>query len=214
MGLGLSHNISNVSLGFSSACITAVNIPALALGFRYAKRLWNDMAEESGSNLKSVGELRSFSHWQTGVNRMSAKPPNLAEILMVEDSHVDVLMTREAFEQARLINTLHVVEDGVKAMQFLRQEAEYASSPRPDLILLDLNLPRKNGHEVLAEIKTDPDLKAIPIVILTTSQAEKDILEAYDLHANCYIVKPVGFENFVEAVRSIQQFWFSVVTLP
>ena len=115
---------------------------------------------------------------------MSAEPPNLAEILMVEDSHVDVLMTREAFEQARLVNTLHVVEDGVKAMQFLRQEAEFASFPRPDLILLDLNLPRKNGHEVLAEIKADPDLKTIPIVILTTSQAEQDILDAYDLHAN------------------------------
>lgn len=145
---------------------------------------------------------------------MGTEPLQFVEILMVEDSQIDVLMTREAFKQDRLINTLHTVEDGVQAMQFLRQEAEFASSPRPDLILLDLNLPRKNGHEVLAEIKADPDLKAIPVIVLTTSQAEQDILEAYDLHANCYIVKPVGFENFVKAVQSIQQFWFSVVTLP
>jgi two-component system response regulator len=136
------------------------------------------------------------------------------EILLVEDSPADVLITREAFEQARLVNSLHVVEDGVRAMQFLHREGEYASCPRPDLILLDLNLPRKNGHEVLAEIKADPELKAIPVVILTTSQAEQDILEAYDLHANCYIVKPVKFENFVTAIRSIESFWFSVVTLP
>lgn len=145
---------------------------------------------------------------------MSIEPSQFAEILMVEDSPADVLMTREAFEQARLVNTLHVVEDGVQAMQFLRREAEFASSPRPDLILLDLNLPRKNGREVLAEIKADPELRSIPVVILTTSQAEQDILEAYNLHANCYIVKPVGFDNFAKAVQSIQRFWFSLVTLP
>ena len=145
---------------------------------------------------------------------MSIDTPQLAEILMVEDSPTDVLITREAFEQARLANTLHVVEDGVQAMQFLRREENFASSPRPDLILLDLNLPRKNGHEVLAEIKADPELKSIPVVVLTTSQAEQDILEAYDQHANCYIVKPVGFENFMKAVQSIQIFWFSLVTLP
>jgi chemotaxis family two-component system response regulator Rcp1 len=138
----------------------------------------------------------------------------LVEILMVEDSQADVLMTREAFKEARLANTLHVVEDGVQAMQFLRQEAEFASSPRPDLILLDLNLPRKNGREVLAEIKADPGLRTIPVIILTTSQAEQDILEAYNLHANCYIVKPVGFENFVTAIQSVESFWFSLVTLP
>ena len=138
----------------------------------------------------------------------------LVEILLVEDSPADVLITREAFGQARLVNSLHVVEDGVQAMQFLHREGEFASSPRPDLVLLDLNLPRKNGREVLAEIKADHELKTIPVVVLTTSQAEQDVLEAYDLCANCYIVKPVGFENFVEAVQSIQQFWFSVVTLP
>ena len=145
---------------------------------------------------------------------MSTESPRLVEILLVEDSPADVLMTREAFQQAKLMNNLHVAEDGVQALQFLHREGEFASSPRPELILLDLNLPRKNGQDVLAEIKADPELKTIPVVILTTSQAEQDILEAYDLHANCYIVKPVGFENFVKAMNSIQRFWFGVVTLP
>ena len=126
---------------------------------------------------------------------MSTEAPQLAEILMIEDSLADVLITREAFEQARLANALHVVEDGVQAMKFLRREENFASSPRPDLILLDLNLPRKNGHEVLAEIKADPELRSIPVIVLTTSQAEQDILEAYDQHANCYIVKPVGLRT-------------------
>jgi two-component system response regulator len=136
------------------------------------------------------------------------------EILLVEDSPADVIITREAFKEARLQNTLHVVDDGVQAMEFLHQLGAYASAPRPDLILLDLNLPRKNGQEVLAEIKGDPKLQSIPIVILTTSNAEEDILKAYDLQANCYVIKPVGFENFLKAVQSIHNFWFSVVTLP
>ena len=136
------------------------------------------------------------------------------EILLVEDSPADILITREAFADAKLLNTLHVVEDGVKALEFLRREGSYASSPRPDLILLDLNLPRKNGREVLAEIKGDSEFKSIPVVILTTSNADEDILKAYDLHANCYVVKPVGFDNFLKAVQSIQNFWFSIVVLP
>ena len=138
----------------------------------------------------------------------------LIEILLVEDSPADILITREAFEEAKLLNSIHVAEDGVQAMEFLRRQGRYASAPRPDLILLDLNLPRKNGREVLAEIKNDPDLKAIPVIILTTSGADEDILKAYDLHANCYVVKPVGFENFLKAVQSIRNFWFSVVALP
>ena len=145
---------------------------------------------------------------------MSTKSMNHIDILLVEDSPADVLITREAFEEFKIINTLHVVEDGVEALAFLNQEGNYGSVPRPDLILLDLNLPRKNGREVLAEIKGDPRFKSIPVVILTTSHSEKDVLQAYDLHANCYIVKPVGFDNFVEAVKTIRQFWFSVVTLP
>ena len=136
------------------------------------------------------------------------------EILLVEDSPADILITREAFQDARLTNTLHVVEDGVKAMEFLRREGIYASAPRPDLILLDLNLPRKNGREVLAEIKATADFKSIPIVVLTTSNADEDILKAYNLHANCYVIKPVGFDNFFKAVQSIESFWFSIVTLP
>jgi two-component system response regulator len=136
------------------------------------------------------------------------------EILLVEDSPADILITREAFEEARLLNDIHVVEDGIQAMEFLRREGIYASAPRPDLILLDLNLPRKNGREVLAEIKADNSLKVIPVIILTTSNAHDDILQAYDLHANCYVVKPVGFESFLKAVQTIHNFWFSVVALP
>nr|HMQ55310.1 response regulator [Anaerolineae bacterium] len=120
----------------------------------------------------------------------------------------------EAFEEFRVLNKLHVVEDGVQAIAYLRRQGEYAAAPRPDLILLDLNLPRKNGREVLAEIKADSALKSIPVVVLTTSQSERDVLEAYDHHANCYIVKPVGFEKFLEALKTIRQFWFGVVTLP
>jgi chemotaxis family two-component system response regulator Rcp1 len=140
--------------------------------------------------------------------------PKEIEILLVEDSPADILITREAFQDARLTNTLHVVEDGVKAMEFLRREGSYASAPRPDLILLDLNLPRKNGREVLAEIKATAEFKSIPIVVLTTSNADEDILKAYNLHANCYVIKPVGFDNFFKAVQSIESFWFGIVTLP
>ena len=132
--------------------------------------------------------------------------PQLAEVLLVEDSPTDVLMTQEAFEQAKLLINLHVVEDGVEAMAFLRKAGPYANAPRPDLILLDWNLPKKNGQEVLAEVKADADLKAIPIVVLTTSQAERDILTAYGLHANCYITKPVNFKNFTRVIHEIGNF--------
>jgi len=140
--------------------------------------------------------------------------PRQIEILLVEDSPTDVLMTQEALQQARLFNTIHVVEDGVEALTFLRNQGRYRTVQRPDLVLLDLNLPRKNGREVLAEIKADPTLKNIPVVVLTTSHAEEDILKAYDRHANCYVVKPVEFASVVAAVQSLGQFWFSVVTLP
>jgi CheY-like chemotaxis protein len=140
--------------------------------------------------------------------------PRHIEILLVEDSPADVLLTREAFAHNKIVNALHVAEDGIQALDFLYRRGAYASAPRPDLILLDLNLPRKNGREVLAEIKADPDLRAIPIVVLTTSSADEDILRAYNLNANCYVVKPVGFDNFTQAIQSIRHFWFSVVTLP
>ncbi len=145
---------------------------------------------------------------------MTTPPMKQIDILLVEDSPADVLITREAFGEFKIVNSLNVVEDGVEAMAYLNQEGKYASAHLPDLILLDLNLPRKNGREVLSEIKASQRLRHIPVVILTTSHSEQDILQAYDHHANCYIVKPVGFENFVEAVKSIRQFWFSVVTLP
>ncbi|SRR6266511_2322269 len=136
------------------------------------------------------------------------------EILMVEDSPSDALITREAFEYAKVLNHLHVVEDGVRALAFLRREGPYAQVPRPDLILLDLNLPKKDGREVLAEVKADDQLKTIPVVVLTTSRAEDDILRAYGLHANCYITKPVDFVHFAEVVRAIEHFWFTIVNLP
>ncbi len=146
---------------------------------------------------------------------MNAKKENRTiNILIVEDSPTDVMLTREALDHAKLLNHLHVVENGVEAMEFLHRQGKHGAAPRPDLILLDLNMPRKNGLEVLAEIKGDETLRAIPVVILTTSKAETDILKAYGHHANCYITKPVDFEAFAEVVRSIQTFWFSVVTLP
>ncbi len=136
------------------------------------------------------------------------------EILLVEDSPSDADLMLETLSQAKVANTIHLVEDGVEAIDFLRQQGKYENLPRPDLILLDLNLPRKDGREVLADIKADPQLKTIPVVILTTSAAEADILKAYELHANCYITKPVGFQEFIDAVRVIEEFWLVVAKLP
>lgn len=136
------------------------------------------------------------------------------EILLVEDSPDDVELTLEVLKETKLRNALHIVEDGEAAMAFLRREGEYADAPRPDLVLLDLNLPRKDGREVLAEIKADPDLKLIPVVVLTTSQAEEDVLRAYGHHANCYITKPVDLDQFLEVVNTIEDFWLSIVKLP
>jgi chemotaxis family two-component system response regulator Rcp1 len=136
------------------------------------------------------------------------------DILLVEDNPGDVRLTIEALKEDKLQNNLHVVKDGIEALTFLRQEGEYADAPRPDLILLDLNLPKKDGREVLEEIKADERLKRIPVVILTTSQAEEDILRTYGLHANCYITKPVNLEQFTKVVRSIEQFWLTIVRLP
>ncbi len=141
---------------------------------------------------------------------MSARP---IEILLVEDSEPDVRLTKEAFRDAKIRNRLWAVEDGVEAMDFLYQRGAHADVPRPDLILLDLNLPRKDGREVLREIKTDGSLKRIPVVILTTSKNEEDVLKTYNLHANCYITKPVEFNQFIKVVQSIKDFWFTVVTL-
>jgi two-component system response regulator len=136
------------------------------------------------------------------------------DILLVEDSPTDVLLTEEALEHSKVLNNLHVVDDGVEAMAFLHREGKYADAPRPDLVLLDLNLPRKDGREVLTEMKSEENLKRIPVVVLTTSRAEEDIARAYGAHANCYIAKPVDFDQFADVVRTIENFWFTVVVLP
>jgi chemotaxis family two-component system response regulator Rcp1 len=135
-------------------------------------------------------------------------------VLMVEDNPDDVELTKEALKDAKVQCDLHVVEDGVEAMAYLRKRGRHLQAVRPDIILLDLNLPRKDGREVLTEIKTDQELLSIPVVVLTTSKAEEDILRAYNSHVNCYITKPVDFEQFVKVVKSIEDFWFTVVKLP
>ena len=142
------------------------------------------------------------------------RPPQVVDVLLVEDDPGDVLMTREAFGHYKIRNELHVVTDGDQALQFLRRAGDYADAPRPGLILLDLNLPRLDGLEVLAEIKADPVLKVIPVVILTTSQAEEDILRSYALHANAYVSKPVDFERFMDVIAQIDNFFVTVVKLP
>ncbi len=138
----------------------------------------------------------------------------VAEILLVEDNPGDVRLAKEGLKESKVINNLHVVDDGVEAMAFLRKEGNYADAVTPDLILLDLNLPKKDGREVLAEIKGDKNLRRIPIVVLTTSQAEEDVMKTYDLHANCYVTKPVDLDQFVKIVKSLNNFWFEMVTLP
>lgn len=136
------------------------------------------------------------------------------EILLVEDSPADVRLTKEALKEEKLHNNLYVVNDGVEAMEFLRKEGKYQKAIRPDLILLDLNLPKKDGREVLKEIKNDDDLKTIPVVILTISKAEEDVLKSYNLHANCYITKPIDLNQFTKVVKSIKDFWLTIVKLP
>jgi CheY-like chemotaxis protein len=140
--------------------------------------------------------------------------PRPIDILLVEDDPGDVLITKEALEHSKVTNTLAIVDDGEQALAYLRRDGKYAEATRPDLILLDLNLPRRDGREVLAEVKADPELRRIPIVVLTTSQAEEDILRSYDLHANAFVSKPVDFDRFVEVVRQVDEFFFTVVRLP
>jgi CheY-like chemotaxis protein len=145
------------------------------------------------------------------MNQMERSKP--VEVLLVEDNPGDVRLTKEALKESKLNNIMHVVEDGVEAMAFLRREGKYQDATLPDLILLDLNLPRMDGREVLGQVKADSRLKRIPVVILTTSNAEEDILRAYDLHANCYVKKPVDLDQFVKVVHSIEDFWLTVVKL-
>ena len=141
-----------------------------------------------------------------------AAPP--VEILLVEDNPGDVRLTKEALKEGKVYNNLHWAKDGVEALDFLKRKGKHAKAPRPDIILLDLNLPKKDGREVLAVVKSDADLKHIPVVVLTTSEAEEDVLKSYSLHANCYVTKPVDLEKFIHVVQSIDRFWLTVVTLP
>ena len=146
---------------------------------------------------------------------MTAMPTSrLVEILLVEDNPGDVRLTREALKEGKIRNNLNVASDGVEALRYLRREGPYAGAARPDLILLDLNLPRMDGREVLQAVKMDPSLRHIPVVVLTSSAAEQDIVRAYDLHANCYVSKPVDLDQFIHVVKSIEDFWFNIVKLP
>ena len=145
---------------------------------------------------------------------MNRAPGEPVQILLVEDSPGDIRLTREVLRDAKIANELHIVGDGDAAMKFLRREGEHSDAPRPDLILLDLNLPRKDGREVLGELKEDAELHRIPVIVLTTSAAEQDILRSYDLQAACYITKPIDLDEFIAVVRSIEAFWLSIVRLP
>jgi len=145
---------------------------------------------------------------------MSFKTVRPIEILLIEDSPSDAALTIEALQAGKIVNNLNRVADGVEALAYLRQQGRFTDSSRPDLIMLDLNLPKKDGREVLRELKSDPSLKLIPIIVLTTSKADKDVMQSYELNANCYITKPVDFQQFIDVVQSIERFWLSVVTLP
>ena len=147
-------------------------------------------------------------------DRATAVARERIQILLVEDNPADIELTRQAFSEARVANQLHVVQDGEAAIRFLRRQGAYDRAPRPDVVLLDLNLPKKDGREVLAEVKRDPDLRTIPVVVLTTSAGEEDILGAYQDHANSYVRKPVRFEDFIKAVREIDDYWLGIVALP
>jgi two-component system, chemotaxis family, response regulator Rcp1 len=145
---------------------------------------------------------------------MTRNPTHPIEILLVEDSPGDIRLTQEVLKEGKVYNHLNVVQDGVQAMAFLHKEPPYEDTPLPDLILLDLNLPRRNGQEVLELIKADEKLRRIPVVVLTTSRAEEDIIRAYDLHANCYIAKPIDLDHFIQVIKSIEEFWLTIVRLP
>jgi CheY-like chemotaxis protein len=155
-----------------------------------------------------------MSVWQVGNDTITPEGGRPAEVLLVEDNPGDVRLTQEVLREGKISNRLSVATDGVEALAFLRRQDAHADAPRPDLILLDLNLPKKDGREVLAELKEDEALRQIPVIILTTSKAEEDIIKSYELYANCYITKPVDFDQFVNVVRSIEDFWLCLVRLP
>ncbi len=166
---------------------------------------------EQSKSIHSDSAAKETRYPMSGPHTFQAEP---AQILLVEDNPGDVRLTKEAFKQGRIENDLHVVSDGDEALSFLSREGEYADVPRPDLILLDLNLPGKDGENVLEELKDDPTLRSIPVIVLTSSSAEEDIARSYELHANAYLTKPVDPDEFIETVRAFEKFWFSVVRLP
>jgi two-component system, chemotaxis family, response regulator Rcp1 len=191
----------------------SVQRPGGAIGSENQKTIEGGYAGASSRKENQNIEIRSI------IELKEIEPMNLAmakpiEILLIEDSPSDVALTIEALKAGRIGNNLNRVADGVEAMDYLRQKGRFAQSPRPDLIMLDLNLPKKDGREVLRELKNDPSLKFIPIIVLTTSRADKDVLQSYELNANCYITKPVDFQQFIDVIKSIEHFWLSVVTLP
>lgn len=151
---------------------------------------------------------------ETALTAIAGRAQREVNILLVEDNPGDVRLTVEALREGRIANRLHVAGDGEEAMEFIRRQGDHGGAPRPDLVLLDLNLPKKDGREVLEELKSDPDLHRIPVIVLTTSSAEADVLRSYDLHANCYISKPIGYDAFIDAVRSLENFWLKIVHLP
>ena len=174
---------------------------------RHGGKIWVESVPGDGIDFL----LHHSRQRRSGMSPIQTRP---IQILLVEDSPSDAKLTISALKLAKVANELHHVEDGVQAMEFLKRQGKYEKSPRPDLILLDLNLPRKDGREVLEELKEDPNFTNIPVIVLTTSSAEKDVLRSYKLHCNCYVTKPVNFDRFLECVRSIEHFWLSVVVLP
>src|SRR6266436_855719 len=222
MALASRKSTPIVSSSSSSGCIQRPNIQAQASGWPSARRLSSGMAVESGSSRQLVEVLRFVSRFplnQSGVsrrkNKMNFESPSIpVDILLVEDNAGDVRLTQEVLRDSKVRNNLIVASNGEEALACLRKQGKFKNTIRPDLILLDLNLPIKDGRQVLAEIKDDIDLKRIPVVILTTSKAEEDILRTYNLHANCYVTKPVDLEQFVKVVKSLEDFWLAIVKLP
>src|SRR6185503_4206669 len=210
------RSTSSASSWCSSGCMTRASTRAPASAWRSARRWWTATAAAYGWSPVPAAAAGSFSRYRRRKAFIMAErhPGAPVEILLVEDNPADVRLTKEALKEGKVFNNLHWAKDGVEAIEFLRRKGKHADAPRPDIILLDLNLPKKDGREVLQDIKNDEKLKRIPVVILTTSKAEEDVLRSYNLHANCYVTKPVDLEKFIVVVKSIDMFWLTVVTLP
>src|SRR5437870_685868 len=212
-----SRSTSSASSWCSSACTTRASTRERGSAWRSSRKWSSATAAASGCSPSPAPARRFTSPCQgRGKPRMddATKGSRPVEILLVEDNPGDERLTREALKEGKVYSNMHWVKDGVEAMLYLRREGKFSGAVRPDIILLDLNLPKKDGREVLEEIKQDPQLKCIPVVVLTTSKAEEDVLKTYGLHANCYVTKPVDLDKFITVVKSIDAFWLSVVTLP